>query len=320
MSRFRTVDDAVADVRSICDESNIATMDNNRDILPSLNRAQEYAYDILSKQYEDPLLLPPVTSSIAYGTSEITLPENIFEDRIQKIEFENAGYFYECKRISYRDISSYETPSKVPIPAYYCLFGRTVRFLPSPDGSFRMRIWSLKEPDQLVVSQGRISAINIASNFIVVEDLGSSISTSADSLASYANVIDGQTGLIKLTLQVGSILGSRITFKTSPTRSVVLNRTVSGVLDTTIQADDYICAVQGTCVPSSSTALYNFLVQYTSNEMNRKLKNESSSDADILKKFEDQVRRSWVGREMTQRVKMRSSHWTPKRARRNRVH
>jgi hypothetical protein len=320
MSRYKTVDDLVLDIRSLIDESNVSTVDNVRDILPSINRGQVYAFDILSKQYEDPLLLAPVLSTIAYGTTEIPLPENIFEDRIQKIEFENAGYFYECRRISYRDITAYETPSKVPVPAYYCLFGRTIRFLPAPDGSFRMRIWSLKEPDELVSSQGRVTATSVPNSFVVVENLGSDISASSDSLASYVNIIDGQTGEIKQTLQIGSILGSRITFRTSPVRTTVLNRTVSSALDASVQADDYVCSVKGTCVPFFAYPIYNFLVQYASNEMNRKLKNESTADADVLKKFEDQVKRSWSGREMTLRVKMRSQHWNPKRARRSRVH
>ena len=169
-------------------------------------------------------------------------------------------------------------------------------------------------------SQGRVSQVNLVNNYVVVEDLGDALSSSQDSLASFVNIVDGETGEIKQSLQIGSIVGSRLTFRTSPTRTSVLNRDIDSAIDASVSADDYVNVIKGTCVPFFAFPIYNFIVQYAANEMNRKLKNESITDQEVIKKFEEQVRRSWAGREMTMRVKMRSSNWTPKRARRSRVH
>jgi hypothetical protein len=318
MPRMKIVDDAIADVRSLIDESNKSTVDNSADILPSLNRGQIFAFDILARKYSNPLLQKSPIIQVAPGTIEMELPENIFEDRIEKIEFQNAGYFYECKRIDYRDITNYEVPSNVPIPLYHCIFGRTIRFLPAPDGSFSMRIWSIKEPDDLVISQGRISAVNVVNNYVVVEGLGSDVTANTDELNNFVNIIDGQTGTIKQTLQISSIVQNRIAFRTSPSRTSVLNRTVSSTLLSTVNADDYLAVVKGTCVPYFAYPIYNFIVQYAANEMNRKLKNESTPDQQVFDRFEQQVERSWVGREATLRVKMKSQHWMPRRTRTNR--
>ena len=323
MPRLRTVDDCLSDVQSMIDETNKSTVDPVRDILPSLNRAQVFAFDMLSKHYVDPLLFH-IDQHIDYNTNEIDLPENVFEDRVMKIEFANAGYYYECKRLSYRDATYYEVPTTVPVPAYYTIYGRRIRFLPPPDGSFTYRMWCVREPENLVLQQGRIGKVSpegIINPWVVVDSIGSDLTTHTNDLDCYVNIIDGETGIIKQSLQIDNFVDSPIPtiyFRTTPTRTTVLNRTITGVLDTTlVQPDDYICVVQGSCVPLLTFPVYNFLVQYAANEMNRKLKNESQTDAMLFKQFEDQVKNTWAGREMELRVKMKSKHWMPRRARRN---
>jgi hypothetical protein len=311
MPRTRTVDEALTDVRSLIDEANEATIDSDRDILPSLNRAQMFAFDILARKYPDPLL-QYTTHTLTYETQEMDMPENIFEDRIEKLEFFNNGYYYPCKRISYRDISEYEAPVNIPFPNYYCIIGRTIRFLPRATGSFQLRIWSIREPEELVTSQGRIAAVSIAGNYLTVEDIGSDITTSSAQLNNYINIIDGSTGEIKQTLQISSIVGNRITINANPTRLSVLNRTVTGTISADVMADDYVCVVQGTCVPYFTFPIYNFLVQYASNEMRRKLEHQAQGDDALREVFEKQIERSWVTRETSLRVKMKSKHWGQK--------
>jgi hypothetical protein len=318
---MKTVEDAIAEVRSLCDESNTSTIDNVTDILPSLNRAQLYAFDLLSKHYEDPLLFP-IYMTVERGVAEIDLPENIFEDRLQKIEYQTAGYYFECKRISYRDISMFEVPTTVPAPPYYCIYGRKIRFLPPPDGSYSIRMWAVREPEELVMPQGRISGIDTtAGSYIIVENAGTDLTTNTNSLNCYANIIDGQTGEIKQSLMISGISSSRITFKQPVVedgdRTTVLNRSITYPLASTVAPDDYICVIKGSCVPILMHPLYNFLIQYAVNEMNRKLKNEFVDDKELLKLFADQVERTWSEREMTLRVQMKSKHWMPRRARRN---
>jgi hypothetical protein len=320
MARTKTTDEALAEVRSLIDESNNATVSSVDDILPSLNRAQMFAFDILARKYPDPLLQYQ-NYTLAYETQEMAMPENIFEDRIEKLEFFNNGYYYPCKRISYRDISEYEAPVNIPFPNYYCVIGRTIRFLPKATGSFQLRIWSIREPDELVTSQGRITAVSTSNNYITVEDLGSDLTSEMDNLNSFMNVVDGSTGAIKQTLQISSIVGNKITIRATPIRTSVLNRTVSPSISVDVQPDDYVCVVQGTCVPYFTFPIYNFLVQYASNEMRRKLEHQAQGDDALREIFEKQIERSWVGREATLRVKMKSKHWGQKNiSRRNYSH
>lgn len=319
MPRTKIVDEAISDVQSLCDETNISTVDPDNDILPSLNRAQMFAFDIVARKYPDPLLQYS-NYTLAYDTQEMDMPENIFEDRIEKLEFFNNGYYYPCKRISYRDISEFEAPINIPFPNYYCVLGRTIRFLPKATGTFQLRIWYIREPEELVKSQGRISGISIAGNYITVEDLGSDLTTNADELNNYANIIDGQTGEIKQTLQVSSIVGNRITFRNAPTRTTVLNRTVDTAISTDVSEDDYICVVQGTCIPYFTFPMYNFLVQYATNEMRRKLEHQADSDEKLREMFEKQLERSWVNREVTARVRLKSKHWGQKNVSKRNFH
>jgi hypothetical protein len=308
MARTKTVDEAISDTRSLVDEKNTDTISDESDILPSLNRGQMFAFDILARKYADPLLQYQ-EMTLAADTQEIDMPENIFEDRIEKLEFFNNGFYYGCKRISYRDISEYESPNNIPFPNYYCVIGRKIRFLPKASGSFQLRIWSIREPEELVSSQGRIAAVNIANNYITVEDIGSDLTSNTDELNSFINIIDGQTGEIKQSLQVSSIVGNRITIRTSPIRTTVLNRTISTSIDADVAEDDYVCVIQGTCVPYFTFPIYNFIVQYAANEMRRKLEHQAQTDDQLRDAFEKQIERSWVARETTQRVRMKSKHW-----------
>jgi hypothetical protein len=319
MPRTRTVNDAISDTQSLIDERNESTVDPVLDILPSLNRAQMFAFDIVARKYPDPLLVP-TNYTLAYDTQEMDMPENIFEDRIEKLEFFNNGYYYPCKRISYRDISEYEAPINIPFPNYYCIYGRTIRFLPKATGTFQLRIWAIREPEELVTSQGRIASVERAQNYITVEGIGSDLTTNSDELNNYANIIDGQTGEIKQSLQISSIVGNRITFRTSPLRTTVLNRTISTSISDEVNADDYICVIEGTCVPYFTFPIYNFLVQYASNEMRRKLEHQAQGDDQLREVFEKQIERSWVNRENTLRVRLKSKHWGQKNVSKRNFH
>jgi len=278
-----------------------------------------FAFDIIARKYPDPLL-QYTNHTLAYDTQEMAMPENIFEDRIEKLEFFNNGYYYPCKRISYRDISEYEAPVNIPFPNYYCIVGRTIRFLPKATGTFQLRIWSIREPEELVTSQGRITSTSIAGNYLTVENPGTSMTSNSDELNNYINVIDGGTGEIKQTMQISSIVGNRVTIRSTPIRTSVLNRTVTGTISADVQPDDYICVVEGTCVPYFTYPLYNFLVQYATNEMRRKLEHQAVGDDELRQVFEKQIERTWVTREVTARVKMKSKHWGQKNISKRNLH
>lgn len=319
-----TVQDIVDQVRAQLDEANADSVDTQQDILASVNRAQDYAFDILATRYPEPILtygFMPLLSNVA----EYDIADDVFEDRILKIEVQvpsvspqqavvgenNIGSTYrEIQRISYRDISNYESASRTNVPYYYAIYGRKIRFVPTPTGTYGVRIWSLRNPEKLVLPQGRVTVVNPASNYVIVDDTGPDLSTEADKLQCYCNVIDGQTGEIKGTLQIQSMQNNRITFRSVPTRDIVLGRPITGNLSTVdIALDDYLSTVDGICVPYYGQPTANFMIQYAVSEITRKLGGQADSEESILQKFEKQVERTWTGREIQLRVKKRSQNW-----------
>lgn len=303
---YQTVDDAAAQIRRQIDELNPDTVDTEQDILPVMNRAQDFATQIYASRYPEPIL-KYTTLDLVGAQAEYDIPEDAFEDNITKLEITIAGAQREIHRVSYRDISNYESSSKTNLPYYYAIVGRKIRMVPTPTGVYDARMWYLRQPDQLVLSQGRVTVVNETSNYLVVDSLGSDVTTESDNLGSYLNIIDGQTGAIKLTMQVQSVAGNRVTFRSSPVRTSVLNRTVStSLVGAGVAADDYIALVQGTCVIQFGVPTTNFVIQYSVAELIRKLGGDATSEEEILKKFEQKVSRVWLGREQTLRVKKRS--------------
>lgn len=314
-SLLYTVQNLIDEVRAQLDEENRDSVSTESDILPTLNRAQDYAFDILSRKYEEPILTN-TTLSLSANQSEYDIPENVFEDRIQKIEIRvpsGAGYNYrEVRRISYRDITNYETGSNVSIPYYYSIYSRKMRIIPTPNGTYDARVWYLRNPEKLVLPQGRITVVNSVSNYVNVDSIGDLLTTESDNLGSYVNVIDGQTGEIKGSLQIQSLANNRITFRTVPNRASVLNRTIAASTSTVSAAlDDYLAPIDGTCVPYYSRPISNFLIEYSVAEITRKLGGESDKEEKVLEKFEKQVERTWAGRETTLRIKKKSHIWAP---------
>lgn len=310
-----TTTNLVQEIRAQLDEENTDSVDTDRDILPTLNRAQDYAADILANKYPEPLLAYS-TLTLVGDQAEYDIPEDVFEDRIQKIEIRvpsgsgNAATMREVQRVSYRDLSNYESASKTNVPYYYAIVGRKIRLVPTPTGTYSARMWFIRDIERLVLPQGRITIINSASNYVIVDSVGSDLTTETDNLGSYVNLVDGQSGEVRGTVQIQNITGNKISFRTVPTRSTVVNRTISGSLtDLEVGQDDYLSPIEGTCVPYFGRPLSNFLIQFTVSEISRKLGGQSETEEKILEKFEKQVERVWSGREQHLRIKKRSQNW-----------
>jgi hypothetical protein len=172
-------------------------------------------------------------------------------------------------------------------------------------------MWFLRRPEKLVLPQGRITVINSASNYVTLDSAGEDLSTQSDNLQSYINFVDGQTGEIKGSAQIQILANNRVTIRTSPIRTSVLGRTISdGISDITgLELDDYVCLAEGTCVPYFGEQVSNFLIQFAVAEITRKLGGTADTEERVLEKFEQQVERTWVGREQQLRVKKRSHAW-----------
>ena len=308
-----TVENLVEEVRQQLDELNRDSVSTEADILPTLNRASDFASDILTRKYPEPLL-KYLTLDLEAGVSEYNIPEDVFEDRILKLETTvpvgvNRANYIEIQRISYRDITNYESAAISSFPLYYCVIGRKIRIVPQPSGSYDARMWVIRNPEKLVMPQGRVTLINAIGNYMIVDQASGDLTTQSDQLASYVNVVDGQTGEIKGSLQIQSIVNNKITFRTVPARSSVFNRDIGILGDIQIQEDDYICAIDGICVPYFGRPTSNFLIQYAVAEITRKLGGAAETEENILKKFEQQIERTWAGRQQDLRVKKKSNVW-----------
>jgi hypothetical protein len=317
MARRLIVDDMVAEVRSLIDEVNVENIRDVEDILPALNRGQDYAASVLVRRYEEPLMVS-TTLTLPTTTDEIDIPDDAFEGRIDKLEVLVGTDYFEVKRISFRDVTDYEYPLSTNVPQYYAVVGNKFRLLPKPSTAYPVRLWYPQDPSALELSQGQVRSLNVANNYIIVDAIGSGLTTNVDQLNSYVNFIDGSTGRVKKTMQIQSLSDQRITFKSTPTRTSVLGRTVSGSFTADdLQPDDYICTVHGTCVPFLKKPLSNFLINFAVADIKiNKLGGEPGLLPQQMGAFEKQVERLWVGQEQTLRVKRVNSHFGTRRRRR----
>lgn len=320
MPQIITVDDLVNDTRSMLDEHNTLSVSTTDDILPALNRAQRYAANILTRHYEPPML-KHIALTLVGGQAEYPIPSDCLEERLEKVEVKINSLYFPLERVSYRDITQYESPSNIAAPYYYTVIGRNIRLLPKPTGAYPLRLWYLAEPMKLVSTQGTIQVVDTANMAVILDAVGADLATEIDNLNSFINIIDAESGVRKATLQIKNISGNQVKFKTVPSRSTVQTLTVDTSLTTlTVNTDtnnegsavainvgDYICSVQGSCIPFFKNPFSNFLVQYAVAEIRRKLGGDTSAEVDMLKSLEIQVERSWVGREQTLRVKRSSS-------------
>lgn len=320
MARTITTDDLVAQVRSMLDEDNVTAISTADDILPALNRGQDYAANILARHYESPMLKAKSIQLVA-GQSEYPIPEDALEQRLEKVEINVNNSFTEVERISYRNATHLETSFNAQIPGYYSVVNYNFRMIPRPAGLYTARLWYLQSPMTLVLKQGRITSVDTINNSFRVDTVGSDLTTEVDQLNSYINIVDGQTGLRKGTFQIKNIIDNKIVIKTTPSRSEVQNYIIDTSLtdlssnaasestDVTIGPDDYVSVIEGTAVPFFKRPFSNFIIQYAVAELRRKLGDSQADTEQVLQRLEKQVERSWVGRESTLRVKQGHRAW-----------
>lgn len=307
--RLYTVADIAESVRSRIDEMNRDSIDTERDILPALNRALEYATDIYAKNYPDPYIAS-TTIPLVTGQAEYDIPEDVYEDRLVKVDlYVTSSGYSEILRISYKDLANYQSNALTSNPYYYAITGRKLIIVPAPASSANnsLRLWYVKNPEQLVLPQGRVTLVNETSQYLVLNDIGESLTSESDELNSYINVINFRTGEIKGTFQIGRIEDARIYIRTTPSRDSVLGRDINiSLADLSIARDDYVCLSTGTCVPYLASPTTNFLIQFAISELSRQLGVNSVEEEQVLAKFEKQVQDTWAGREPTYRIAKRN--------------
>jgi hypothetical protein len=285
-------------------------------IIDALNRGQRKAANILARRYDEffwaTVEIPTVNAQSTYA-----LPARTYGRRIEKIEVKTQGdssVLHEVRKISNRDRTPFVTNSTTSRPQYYSQSKNVIELYPKPNGSSILVVHYNTAPEKLVVPQGRITNINTSNpaHYVVVDSLGSQVSTSTTGFNAYVNIIDYVTGAVKGTMQVQSIntAANQIVFKPSAlTRTSVLGRTISTALPADTVVDDYICLVTGSCVAEIPDAYQDYLIQYAVLEIRRRFAEPTSEEYAQLKELEQELLKAWAGRESSHRIRKVSPHW-----------
>jgi hypothetical protein len=301
----------VDQVRSQTDESNTDDV-TDAQIIKALNRAQRHAANILARKFEEMMWESSEVTTVA-GTREYDIPSDAFASRIEMIEVATStNVRYKLQRIGNHKATNFITSSQTDIPTHYTVKRNQFSVYPTPKGNLTLNVHYNKRPQDYVKQQGRITSIDTSNNYIVVDNIGSSVSTSTSGFGAYLHVIDYNTGAVKRTLQVSALdtTSEQITFKSSGlTRSTVLGHTISTSIGSDVAVDDYVCLVTGTCVPEIDEAYTDYIIQHTIVAIRRRLGEPTNEDFAELKELETELTKAWVSREQSHRVRKGSKSW-----------
>lgn len=303
-----TTTELITSVRDNTDEDEIADISDAR-ILRALNRGARNLYNIVAKKFDQVYM--ESTPATTDGTNELDIPDDAYGRRIEFLELEiSTGNRVRLKRVEPNKLHNYQTgASNNQYPSVYTTRGQKIYLGPTPISGLTIYIYYAKRPGTLVKPLGRI-VDKTSSTVVEIDASNSSLSTDVDSLAAFVNVIDPETGQIKSSMQLSNVNSTTLTFKSaSLDRSTVYGNTISTSLASTVGIDDYICAIEGTCIMEFLADFSDYVTQYATVEIKRSLGLDTSADFAALKDYEGQVESMWVGREQDTQVAPRNPHW-----------
>jgi len=309
-----TVDDMIRTLRSKLQEQNNKKV-SDQNILDTLNQAQDFAFDIIARRYPDSIAANEDATINADGIT-FNVPENAFEQRLTKVYRFTSAYSSPLIRVDYREVDDFDSVNGYP--THYAIVKNKVHLLPKGDiSSYTYRYAYIEDVEKLVKPQGRVNSFEDATTgggnaSITVDVAGSDLTNDVTSLSRFVNVIDGQSGLVKVSLEIQTVdtTTGKITFKSTLSRTKVHNKTISADITTDIEADDYICLVEGSCVPYFKKPAYNYILQFATTEIKRSLGMDAQQEEVGLRKYEEQLEKVNSNRESTARVSRRRSRNT----------
>ena len=303
-----TANEMIASVRNQIDEDSTSDI-SDADILDALNRGQDYGMNIIVRHSPEPLI--KFTDITLTETGSFDIPAGIFEDRVVHLDLLIHNL---PKRLDFITSSSFweydNTTATTQYPRVWSIVGRKIYLRPAAVAGTIVRLWHTRVLDGLVKSQGRIT--RMGADYFIVDSYAGGLSTSIDALTSYFNVVGFDTGVVKATFQVYNITSNKITFRAVPTRTTVLDHTVTGVVadaDPAIRVDDYICEAAGTAVPYFPKPLTNFIIQFAVTETKLRLGMDIIPDKSTLSALEAQLTGVWGGRPSSLKVLNNSNVW-----------
>lgn len=308
---MHTVDDLVDLVRDDCDESNVVDL-TPADILQKLNRAQRKGVLQIIKNY-DSLFLTSRDITTTSGTSDYAWPIDVYAGKIKRLELISGGSAYPIARLHHRQSSPHVRSSTTTRPTRYELIGKKYRLYGTPAGALTIREWYVRQPEKLVLQQGRILSlgtdVSTSLPYVVVDALGSDLTTADTALNCYVNFINPDTGAVGGSAQISSIntTTKKILFKASGlTRTTVLGKTIAAALPTDLAVDWYLATVHGTCVPEIPEAYHDYLTQHAVVAIKRGKGEPTQEDYAALKQEEEDIRQIYQGTETRLRVAKRN--------------
>jgi hypothetical protein len=304
------VNDLLDQLRVAVDEANTSDI-SDAELLQALNRGQTKLVRLATRKFA-PMFRRETNITTTAGSREIELPDLAFGLVVNEVDVIKSGQAYRVDPASLSQLTGYDGSGTTDVPLYYAQQGNKLKLYPTPSGGVIVRVRYQVRPPQLVKQQGRVTTIVSGSNYVEVDALGSSLTTSIAALGAFVNWVDGLTGLVRATLQVSAIdtTNRRVTFKSaSLDRSTVFGQTVSTSLPTDGAQDDYLCLASGTCIPTLIQDYADYLVQFACVEIKRKQGEDVTADFAALKDIEDDVRAMWAGRQTVRRVRRASAIW-----------
>jgi hypothetical protein len=319
MATSVNVAELVDEVRQQLDEFNETAIEDAH-IVAALNRAQKHITRMLARRL-DYIFLALAEIDTSAGTLDVDgiqrfpMPRDVFARRIEKVELNTggSGILWRVKHISYKNRDPYVVSSQVTRPYYYDIIGTDIRFYPNINDLQQIFVHYSRTPDSMVLPQGQINAIDTDNNFIIVDSVGSAISTESDDRESFVSIVDCVTGDIKGTLQVAFIDSGvgQIKFKTSGlTRTTINGRPVLTAIPSDVTEDDYICLSNGTAVPQMPDAFTDYLTQHALTAVIRRIREPSAEEYRALKDIEQSIKKEIQGREQRQRIRKANSNYS----------
>ena len=307
-----TVDNLISQIRSQSDEFNTDNATSGQ-ILEILNRAQRKVTNIAARKY-DSMFLQLATQTTSAGTALYDIPAKAAGRRIEKIEVLQGSIAWNLTQISHNKRDQFITSSQSQRPYYYSIRKNQYEIYPSPSGGLTLNIFYTERPEPLVVQQGRITSIDTSAGTMLVDALGSGLSTTATNPGdgAYVSVIDYDTGASNINLQVSALDTTlkQISFKSSGlTRSTVLAKTIATAIGSDAAVDDYVSLITGTCVPELDEVYIDYYIQYAVVELRRRFGEPVQDDYAHLKDLEKELEKMWAGRPLQHRVKKSSGQW-----------
>jgi hypothetical protein len=305
-----TVDDMVSQVRAQLDETNTANVTDS-ELVDALNRGQRKAANMTARYFRD-LMWAVTTVTTSSADTTYNIPDAAYGRRINHVTVQIGSIPYPLKRISNADKHNYDINSQAQRPYYYTATKNTLEIYPPPAGGLTLNVHYTAKPEDMVKQQGRIESINSGGNYVIIDAIGPDISAVSTGFNSYVNLVDYTTGAVKATLQVASIntITKQVTFKSaSPSRTSVLGKTIATSIPSTVEADDYLSIVTGTCVPELPEAYIDFLMQSAVVDIRRRFGEPLEEEYRHYKELEEEIKKMWIGRESQNRIRKASTHW-----------